>query len=127
MRFNLCLALVLSFVIGCEKAEDTATDSSVPASSAVFNVTGAPTVQFKVPDMMCEESCAKAVHDTLAAQPGVKEVVVDFPNRLATVAVDKVTFDSQTALDALLDKQFSEATLVETDNSDADTESDNGL
>ncbi|QEG37015.1 heavy-metal-associated domain-containing protein [Bythopirellula goksoeyrii] len=122
MRFSLCFALMLVAVAGCQKAADTATDSTVTASPAAFNVAGAPTVEFKVPDMMCEESCAKAVHDTLAAQPGAEDVMVDFPNRLATVAVDQETFDSQAALAALLDKQFTKTELVGAEGNKSDDE-----
>ena len=127
MKKTLLIAFVLGAIVGCQKPADTSTDSTVEASPAAFNVIGAPTVQFKVPDMMCEESCAKAVHDTLAAQPGAKEVVVDFPNRLATVAVDDQTFDSEAALAALLDKQFTEAKLVGSEQNDSDTATDKSL
>ncbi|TWU21915.1 heavy-metal-associated domain-containing protein [Bythopirellula polymerisocia] len=127
MRFTFCVAIILGAVVGCQKAADTAADSTVAASPAVFNAAGAPIVQFKVPDMMCEESCAKAVHDTLAAQPGAVDVKVDFPNRLATVAIDEQKFDSEAALAALLDKQFAEATLVGTEHSDAKTDTDKSL
>lgn len=124
MKFTFCFALILGGVAGCQKAADTTTESTVAASPAAFNAAGAPTVQFKVPDMMCEESCAKAVHDTLAAQSGAEDVIVDFPNRLATVAVDKEKFDSETALAALLDKQFTKTELVGAKSGESD---DNNL
>ncbi len=122
MRIYFFIGLMLVFVSGCQDVKNTVTDIEAVASPAVFNAAGAPTVEFKVPDMMCEESCAKAVHDTLAAQPGAVEVQVDFPKRLATVAVDEEAFDPQAALDALLDKQFSEAKLVGTEDSDSATD-----
>ena len=117
MTRKVLLGLLVAFSLGCGESGTTETSSpaetSAPeATPAAFNVAGAPTVEFSVPDMMCEESCAKAVHDTLAAQPGAVEVVVDFPNRLATVAIEEGKFDSHAALDALFDKQFSEAKLV---------------
>jgi copper chaperone CopZ len=99
MRRDFPYVLLLAFVVGIAGCVDT-------------KVTTNDTVQFSVPDMMCEESCGKAVHDTLAAQPGAVEVSVDFPQRLVTVAVEKEKFDSQAALAALLDKQFSKARLV---------------
>lgn len=120
MKNLLCMTLICVVFSGCQKAADTTAESSVAATPATFNAAGAPTVQFKVPDMMCEESCAKAVHDTLAAQPGAEEVEVDFPNRLATVAVDQDKFDSEAALAALLDKQFTKTELVEVSESSAD-------
>jgi copper chaperone CopZ len=111
MKIQFALLLTLIALAGCA---DTHTESSVVTESTAveFNVAGAPTVQFEVPDMMCEESCAKAVRETLAAQPGAQEVVVDFPKKIATVAIDEATFSSDEALAALLDKQFSQAKLV---------------
>lgn len=105
------LVLTLALLVGCGEQERESRTKTV-ATTAAFNTAGAPTVQFDVPDMMCEESCAKAVKETLAAQPGAKEVIVDFPKRLATVAIDEKTFSSDAALAALLDKQFSQAKLV---------------
>ncbi len=103
--------LTLVLLVGCGEQERESSTNTV-ATTAAFNAADAPTVQFEVPDMMCEESCAKAVRETLAAQPGAKEVVVDFPKKLATVAVDEKTFSSDAALAALLDKQFTEAKLL---------------
>ena len=54
-----------------------------------FNVAGAPTVEFSVPDMMCPESCAVKVKEILSEQPGAKEVVVDFDSKTATVAIEE--------------------------------------
>ncbi len=105
------LVLTLALLVGCGEQERESSTKTV-ATTAAFNVAGAPIVQFEVPDMMCEESCAKAVRETLAAQPGAKEVVIDFPNKLATVAIDEKTFSSDDALAALLDKQFSQAKLA---------------
>jgi copper chaperone CopZ len=103
--------LTLVLLVGCGEQEREGS-TSITVTKAAFNAAGAPTIQFEVPDMMCEESCAKAVKETLAAQAGAKEVVVDFPKKLATVAVDEKEFDSDAALAALLDKQFSQAKLV---------------
>ena len=61
--------------------------------------------------MVCE-SCSAAVHDTLAAQPGAKEVTVDLEGKVATVAVDEAEFDKDAAVAALLDKQFPNAKLL---------------
>lgn len=105
----LVLSVVLFMSIGCAESGT----ESVAVTKAAFNAAGAPTVEFSVPDMMCEDSCAKAVHEILASQPGAKEVQVDFPNRLATVAVDEATFDSQAAIAALVDMQFTNSKLVE--------------
>jgi copper chaperone CopZ len=80
-------------------------------AAADFKSTSAPTVEFSVPDMMCEEGCAAAVREILAEQPGVKDVLVDFDAKLATVAIDEGRFDSQSALAELVDKGFMNSTL----------------
>lgn len=111
MKYAYLFLTFAVMLVGCADTQ-TSTPVVTETTAAAFNVAGDPTVQFEVPDMMCEESCAAAVKETLAAQPGAKEVVVDFPKRLATVAVDEEKFDSDVALAALLDKQFSKAKLV---------------
>jgi copper chaperone CopZ len=82
--------------------------SSTPAA---FNAARAPTVEFALPDMMCEDGCAQAVADILERQPGVTEVKVHFEEKTATVAIDEGSFDSQQALAALVDKGFENSTL----------------
>lgn len=111
MTIRISTIVSFAILVGCADI-DSESNVTTEATTVEFNVVGAPTVQFEVPDMMCEESCAKAVRETLAAQPGAKEVVVDFPKKLATVAIDETTFSSDAALAALLDKQFSQAKLV---------------
>ncbi len=71
----------------------------------------APTVEFSVPDMMCEDSCVPEVRKILAAQPGVKDVKVELASKTATVAVDKEAFDPHAAIAALVDMQFKNTTL----------------
>lgn len=82
-------------------------------AAAEFNPTGAPTVAFSVPDMMCEEGCAAAVKEILAEQPGTKDVFVDFEAKTATVAIDGEEFDSKLAVAELVDKGFMNSTLNE--------------
>jgi copper chaperone CopZ len=77
-----------------------------------FNAEGAPTVEISVPDMMCEDSCVPTVRETLAAQPGVKEVKVELASKTATVAVDKDKFDAKAAVAALVDLQFTQTKLL---------------
>jgi copper chaperone CopZ len=109
---KLLLAIVIG-TVGCSDSNVTTTDAAkVEAKTAAFNVANAPTVQFEVPDMMCEEGCAVAVKQVLEAQPGAVEVKVEFDKKLATVAVDEDKFDSDAAVSALLDKQFPNAKLV---------------
>jgi copper chaperone CopZ len=101
------ICLSLTFVVGCS---ETATQSSAVDSAAVtktsFNLAGAPTVEFSVPDMMCPEGCGAKVKEILSQQPGAKDVLVDFPSKTAKVAVDKDKFDAKQAIAALVDHQF---------------------
>jgi copper chaperone CopZ len=106
----VCLSLAL--IAGCS---ETATQSSTIDSAAVtktsFNASGAPTVEFSVPDMMCPEGCGAKVKEILSQQPGAKDVVVDFPAKKAIVAVDKDKFDAKQAIAALVDHQFKHSAL----------------
>lgn len=79
---------------------------------AAFNASGAPTVEFSAPDMMCEQSCAKKVKEILSGQPGAKEVVVDFGLKTAKVAVEKDgKFDANAAIAALVDHGFKNSAI----------------
>lgn len=110
--YSLCFTILSLIISGCADSKTASTDkASAEVTAVAFNVAGAPTVMFEVSDMVCE-SCSAAVHDTLAAQPGAKEVIVDLESKVATVAVDEETFDRDAAVEALLDKQFSNAKLV---------------
>jgi copper chaperone CopZ len=60
---------------------------------------------------MCPEGCGAKVKEILSDQPGAKDVLVDFPNKTAIVAVDKEKFDSDKALAALVDHQFNHSAL----------------
>jgi copper chaperone CopZ len=106
-------------LVAAETEKTTADSSDAKADAApiettpvAFNVEGAPTVDFSVPDMMCEQSCVPTVRETLAAQKGVKDVKVDLATKTATVAVDDAKFDPQAAVAALVDLQFTETKLV---------------
>jgi copper chaperone CopZ len=113
MKHTLAVFLFLVSLIGCSDIKVTTTDSAkTEAKTVAFNVANAPTVQFEVPDMMCEEGCAVAVKQVLEAQPGAVEVKVEFDKKLATVAVDEKQFDKDAAVAALLDKQFPNSKLV---------------
>jgi copper chaperone CopZ len=103
----MCLAA------GCgKKEESTPAEQPSPVTPAAFNVEGAPTVVFNVPDMMCEDSCCPTVRETLAKQPGVKDVKVELATHTATVAVDE-KFDADAAIAALVDLQFVNTKLAE--------------
>lgn len=106
-------ALFVAMFAGCQQQPvpmPKATSDAVKATS--FNVAGAPTVEFSAPDMMCPEGCGTKVKEILSEQPGVKEVVVDFDSKTATVAIDKDgKFDANTAVAALVDHGFKNSTL----------------
>ena len=104
---------VLILALGCSQQPSTTqtTDVSRSTTPVVFNAAGAPTVEFSVPDMMCPESCAPKVKEILSQQPGAKDVIVDFPHKTATVAIDKGKFDAKQAIAALADHQFNHSTL----------------
>src|SRR5688572_30214773 len=99
-------------IIGCEQQSDEVTVAPDTAlTSATFNPAGAPTVEFNLPDMMCEDGCAWTVKDILSKQPGAKDVRVDFEAKIATVAIEDGMFDSQLAIAELVDKGFGNSQL----------------
>ncbi len=49
--------------------------------------------------------------EILSKQPGAEDVIVDFPSKTATVAIDKDKFDPNKAIAALADHQFNHSTL----------------
>jgi copper chaperone CopZ len=104
-------AAVLFLAIGCSQSSQQTGDISKSTTPVSFNTAGAPTVQFTVPDMMCPEGCGAKVKEILSQQPGAKDVLVDFPNKTATVAVEKDKFDAKEAVAALKDHQFKNSAL----------------
>jgi copper chaperone CopZ len=126
--WNWFAVLALVVCLGCGQSSETASsddsdltnseaaalvaDETKLAKEVAFNTDGAPTVEFSVPDMMCEHSCVPTVRETLAAQPGVKDVKVELTSKTATVAVDKDKFDPEKAVAALVDLQFTETELL---------------
>lgn len=112
MKSVTVLAMLLAALLGCAESNVTTSEAEKTAAQpAAFNTAGAPTVKFSVPDMVCE-SCSAAVHETLAKQPGAKEVIVDLESKVATVAVAEGAFDEEAAVAALVDKQFSNAKVL---------------
>ena len=104
---------ILTLVLGCtQKSNEESGVVPALATPAAFNAAGAPTFAFSVKNMMCEESCVPAVRETLAAQPGVKEVKVELATKTATVAIDESEFDADAAMAALVDQQFEVAKLA---------------
>jgi copper chaperone CopZ len=109
--FSLAAFALLLSIAGCSESTAPRADIVTTTTPAVFNVNGAPTVEFSVPDMMCPEGCAVEVKEILAKQPGAKDVLVDFEAKTATVAIEQDEFDAAQALAALIDKQFTNSAL----------------
>jgi copper chaperone CopZ len=110
------LMAVLILAAGCSQSNQQTGDVSESTTPVSFNTAGAPTVEFNVPDMMCPDGCGAKVKEILSQQPGAKDVSVDFPNKTATVAVDKEKFDTKQAIAALVDHQFNHSTLKSADS-----------
>jgi copper chaperone CopZ len=113
MRHIFGLTILLCAVAGCSQQPaqmPKATTDAVTATS--FNTSGAPTIVFNAPDMMCPEGCGAKVKEILSGQPGAKEVVVNFDAKTATVAIDKdAKFDTDAAVAALADHGFKNSSL----------------
>ena len=103
MKCCVTLAALAGLLAGCQ--------SELSTTPEELTLKATPTVAFTVPDMMCEYSCVEQVKKALAAQPGVKEVEVDFKAKLATVVVDD-QFDAEAAIATLVDYQFTNSQLV---------------
>jgi copper chaperone CopZ len=117
IRFTGLLMLVLSnaTLIGCAESTRESAASAVEATPTAFNVAGDPTIEFNAPDMMCPEGCGEKVKEILSERPGAKEVVVNFEEKTATVAVDADKFDADAAIAALVDYGFDHSTLKTAD------------
>jgi len=105
----------LALVVGCSDQASRTPVAKEAVTPASFNVAGAPTVEFTVPDMMCPEGCGEKVKEILSGQPGAKDVLVEFDSKTVKVAVDKDKFDTKQAIAALVDHQFKNSTLKTAD------------
>ena len=115
MKARLALLAAL-LAVGCSSSSGppAAESEAAVAAPVAFNVAGDPTVEFNVPNMMCEDSCAAKVREILAEQKGVADVKVDFPTRKACIAVKDVEkFDAKAAIAALVDYGFDKSEVVE--------------
>jgi copper chaperone CopZ len=119
IRF-IAAATLLAALSGCAQRGGEST-ASVPATAVAFNVDGAPTVEFNVPDMMCPTSCVAKTREILSQQPGAKDVLVDFETKTAIVAVEAGKFDADQAIAALVDHGFDHSTLKTDSNQSAVT------
>jgi copper chaperone CopZ len=105
------LAGTVGLMVGCSQRSGEITQAELPATLVAFNVAGAPTVEFSVPDMMCPTSCVAKTREILSQQPGAKDVFVDFETKTAIVAVEDGKFDAGQAIAALVDHGFDHSTL----------------
>jgi copper chaperone CopZ len=105
--FGYFVMIFAGLLAGCSISDSP----KIQATPAAFNVAGAPTVEFSVPDMMCPEGCGAKVKEILSEQPGAKDVLVDFDSKTATVAIEEGKFDSKQAIAALVDHQFNHSAL----------------
>jgi copper chaperone CopZ len=107
----ICVAVVL--FVGCSKPSANMPATTVKELKATtFNAANLPTVAFNAPDMMCPDGCGEKVKEVLSEQPGAKEVVIDFDNKMATVAIeDGSKFDATAALAALADHGFKNSSV----------------
>jgi copper chaperone CopZ len=108
LRLSVFVAGLALIILGCQQRESEQAADMTPESvtAVAFNVDGAPTVAFDVPDMMCPESCAVKTRQILSEQPGVQDVIVDFDTKTATVAIAEGEFDADAAIAALVDHGF---------------------
>lgn len=110
--YSVALVALSIALSGCAEATDDVTGvARESATPAVFNVANSPIVEFSVPDMMCPEGCGEAMREILAEQEGVKDVKIDFPSKLAVVAIDQEKFKADKALAELIDHGFDNSTL----------------
>lgn len=109
---SICVLSLIATCGGCgQKSGEISTTTSPNAVPVAFNVTHAPTIEFNVPDMMCPEGCGEATRGILADQEGVVDVKIDFPAKLAIVAVESEKFDANKALSELIDHGFDKSTI----------------
>jgi copper chaperone CopZ len=112
MTIRLTTLTLMVALSGCvESLYESDTVSRKSATPTAFNASGAPVVEFNLPDMMCEDGCARAVKDILEKQLGVRDVQVDFEAKTATVAIEEGTFSSERTLAELVDKGFDNSKL----------------
>jgi len=116
MKTLAIFAVAALLATGCQTKSAPKTleveKTEVETTPVTFNVEGAPTAKFHVPDMMCQFACPPAVKNVLTAQTGVKDVKIDFESRTVIVSIDETKFDAEAAVAALVDYQFSNTKLI---------------
>ncbi len=118
-RFSLLLVSLIA--VGCgSPAADVAPTAEAPAPKAAeaevtavaFNVDDSPVVEFETPGMHCS-ACAANIVKALRDKPGIVDVKANAETKIVTVAVDESEFTPETAIKAVEEAGFGEATLVE--------------
>src|SRR5882724_2234537 len=104
------VVLAIAVLAGCSQQSGEISPVPVATTPVAFNVDGAPTVEFSVPDMMCPTSCVAKTKEILSQQPGAKEVRVDFDTKTAVVAIESGSFNAEQAIAALVDHGFDHST-----------------
>jgi copper chaperone CopZ len=92
-----------------------ATEVAGPDSGSTVNL---QVVNFSVPGMHCEFACVPKVRKVLEALPGVAEVQVDLPSKVATVRCEEGKFDAAAAVAALVDVRFDDARQITSQEAD---------
>ena len=118
-RLIICGLMALTLAMGCQ-SENVTSEKTEPAAVTLVEIDPANVefVDFSVPGMHCEFSCAPKVREVLSAQPGVAEVEVDLPSKTARVKADRTQFDAEAAVAALIDVQFDEPRHITTKEAD---------
>lgn len=118
MRIFAVVALGVATLAGCTAEQVSEpivdTEATMEVTPVSFNVAGNPTAELEVPDMHCQYGCAAKVKEVLASQEGVEEVKVDFDAKKAIVAIDTTKFDGEAAVAALVDYDFGNTKLIDT-------------
>lgn len=98
---------------GDKPGSGSAAKTSADATPALFNLVGAPVVEYEAPKMHCE-ACEAGVRKALLAEVGVIDVKADSETKIVRVAIDESTYDEEAAIGAIANAGFGEAVLRET-------------
>lgn len=91
---------------------DAIDEKDVSVTPASFNLQDAPVVEYKAPEMHCVV-CAASIVKAMKEKPGVVDVKADPETKIVSVAIDKSKFESNSAIDAVAEAGFGEATPLE--------------
>lgn len=98
---NIVVAsLILFFTVSCKKETTAVTKEVAKTEIAAENLA---TANFTIEGMTCAVGCAKTIEGKLNNTDGVKEAVVDFESKIATVSFDK-TNHNVNSITAIIEK-----------------------